>query len=206
MTDKVLDPEQVADLFRQRFGAGIQDIRVAERREGSKKRPNHNIWIDLDRDLLKPAIQVLIDLHFPHFSVISGIDTGDAVKLIYHFSIFYGNPGKECTVSLGVILPKNDLTIPTISDLIPGTVFSEREKQEFLGVTIRDIPDGRRLFLPEDFPEGVFPWRKDETGVPDSMVKNLYLSRRPRDRPSPQVESKEMCPIEGEEESGEGSS
>lgn len=201
MTENVLTAEQVADLFKGKFGTGIREIRVAERREGTKKMPNHNIWISLDRELLKPAISELIGIHFPHFSVISGVDTGDAIRLIYHFSIFYGHPGRECTVSLGVDLPKADLTIPTISDLIPGAVFSEREKQEFLGIRVVGIPDGRRLFLPEDFPEGVYPWRKDETGIPDSMVKNLYLSRRPTDRPSPQAEEKAACPIEG----GEGS-
>jgi membrane-bound hydrogenase subunit beta len=204
MTENVLTAEQVADLFKAKFGTGIREIRVAERREGTKKMPNHNIWISLDCDLLKPAISELIGIHFPHFSVISGVDTGDAIRLIYHFSIFYGHPGSECTVSFGVDLPKADLTIPTISDLIPGAVFSEREKQEFLGIRVVGIPDGRRLFLPEDFPEGVYPWRKDGTGIPDSMVKNLYLSRRPTDRPSPQAEEKAACPIEGEEGSGGG--
>jgi membrane-bound hydrogenase subunit beta len=204
MTERVMTPEQVVDLFKEKCGPGIQEIRVTERKEGAKKRPNYNIWISLDRELLKPAIRELISLQFPHFSVISGIDTGDAVRLIYHLTIFYGHPGKECTVSLGVDLPKSDLTIPTISDLIPGAVFSEREKQEFLGVRVVDIPDGRRLFLPDDFPKGVYPWRKDETGIPESMIKNLYLSRRPTDRPSPQAEAKEMCPIEGESSGEEG--
>ena len=204
MTENVLTPEQVADLFKTKFGTGIREIRVAERREGVKKRPNHNIWISLDRDLLKPAISELVSLHFPHLSVISGVDCGDAIRLNYHFSIFYGHPGRECTVTFSVDLPKSDLTIPTISDLIPGAVFSEREKQEFLGIRVTGIPDGRRLFLPEDFPEGVYPWRKDETGIPDSMVKNLYLSRRPTDRPSPQAEEKAACTIEGEESSGGG--
>jgi membrane-bound hydrogenase subunit beta len=204
MTERVLTPEEVVNLFKERFGPGVQDTRVAERKEGSKKRPHYDIWVSLDRDLLKPAIQVLKGLQYPHLAVISGVDTGDNVRLIYHFTIYYGHPAGEYTVSLGVDLPKSDLSIPTISDLIPGAVFSEREKQEFLGIKVTDIPDGRHLFLPDDFPEGVYPWRKDETGVPKSMVKDLYLSRRPTDRPSPQAEAKEMCPIE--EEPGKGGS
>jgi membrane-bound hydrogenase subunit beta len=204
MTEVVLSPGQVIDLFKEKFGIGVQDIRVTDRKEGAKKRSHYDIWVSLDRDLLKPAIKELIGLQYPHFSVISGVDTGDAVRLIYHFTIFYGHPGNECTVSLGVNLPKSDLSIPTISDLIPGAVFSEREKQEFLGITVIGIPDGRHLFLPDDFPEGVYPWRKDETGVPQSMIKDLYLSRRPTDRPSPQAEPKELCPIE--EQPGQGGS
>jgi len=199
MTEKVLSPEQVAQVFREKFGAAVTDIRITERREGAKKNPNFNIWIDIDRSILTSAVATLIDMHFPHFSVISGMDTGEAVRLIYHFTVFYGHPGSECTVSFSVTLPKNDLTVPTISGLIPGAVFSEREKQEFLGVRVTDIPDGRRLFLPEDFPEGVYPWRKDETGLPDGMIKELWRSKRPTDRPVPPAGEKELCELPAED-------
>ena len=57
-------------------------------------------------------------------------------------------------VTIGVRLPKSDLSIPTITDLIPGALFSEREKQEFFGITVTGIPDGRRLFLPGRLPTG----------------------------------------------------
>jgi len=122
---------------------------------------------------------------YPHLAVISGTDLGEAVELVYHFGIYYGTEGGEYMISFAVSLPKGDPTIGTIADLIPGAVFSEREKQEMLGVRIVDIPDGRRLFLPEDFPDGVYPWRKDESGVPDAMVNNLWEAGRPTDRPEP---------------------
>jgi membrane-bound hydrogenase subunit beta len=35
-----------------------------------------------------------------------------------------------------------------------------------IGVIVDGIPDGRRIFLPDDFPEEVYPWRKDEKGIP----------------------------------------
>jgi membrane-bound hydrogenase subunit beta len=193
MTEIILSPDQIAQVFREKFGTAITEIRVTERREGVKKNPNFNIWIAMDRSILNPAVQALIDIHFPHFSVISGVDTGEAVRLIYHFTVFYGHPGAECTVSFSIHLPKSDLSVPTISGLIPGAVFSEREKQEFLGVRVTDIPDSRRLFLPDDFPEGVYPWRKDETGIPDGMITELWRSQRPTDRPAPPATEKELC-------------
>jgi len=42
-----------------------------------------------------------------------------------------------------------------------------------LGVTIKGIPDSRRVFLTDDFPEGVYPWRKDEKG-PRKLIRNLH--------------------------------
>ena len=74
---------------------------------------------------------------------------------------------------LSVELPKSNPTIETVCDLIPGALVTEREKQEFLGVKIKGIPDSRRLFLPDDIPEGVYPWRRDETGA-EKFYKNLH--------------------------------
>ena len=47
-----------------------------------------------------------------------------------------------------------------------------RENQEFLGIIFEGIPDPRRLFLPDDFPEGIYPLRLDEKGITPEMVKN----------------------------------
>lgn len=204
MTSGRLTPEEVVERFSAGLGSDILETRIQERREGIKKNPNYNIWIDLNRDALKPAIRALIDIHYPHLAVISGNDLGESIRLIYHFTIYYGTPGGEYTVTFSVNLPKGDLAVPTISDLIPGAVFSEREKQEFFGITVVDIPDSRRLFLPDDFPEGVYPWRKDETGIPDSMVKDLWASGRPTDRPAPAAEEKEACDLSGEEDKTAG--
>ncbi len=198
MTGGVLSPDQVMERFTSKLGTGIKASRIQERKEGRKKNPHYTLWFDLDRELLRPAIETLIGIRFPHLSVIGANDLGDSVRLVYIFSVQYGEVKSEYMVTFGITLPKTDLTVPTISDLIPGAVFGEREKQEFLGVKVLGIPDDRRLFLPEDFPEGVYPWRKDETGIPEGMVKDLWASKRPTDRPVPVVEIKEMCELEPE--------
>ncbi len=200
MSGRRMTPDEVVAVFARELGGGVRGTRIAERREGAKKHPSYTIWIDLDREALKPAIRTLIDIHFPHLSVISGTDIGTAVELNYHFSIYYGTKGGEYMVTLTVALPKDDLRVPTIADLIPGAVFSEREKQEMLGVEVVGIPDGRRLFLPEEFPEGVYPWRKDGTGIPDAMVKDLWAVGRPANRPARPVVARE---VQGEVQAAE---
>ena len=201
MTERLTAP-QVLEHFTARFGSGVTAARVQERREGAKKHPNYNLWMDLDRGLLKDAIRDLQSLGPVHLAVVSGTDMGETVRLIYTLSLSYGVRHGEYMVNFAVSLPKSDLTVPTISDLIPGAVFTEREKQEMLGVTVTGIPDGRGLFLPDDFPKGVYPWRKDATGIPDSMVKNLWEVRRPKGRPAPVVataEGKGECAISEKE-------
>ena len=46
-------------------------------------------------------------------------------------------------------------------------------RQEMMGVEVVGIPDNRRLFLPEDFPEGIYPWRTDEKRPPPDMLRVL---------------------------------
>lgn len=198
MTDRILTPEQVVEHLVSRLPQGIRDTSVRKWVQGKKKVPHYTLWIELDRDSLKPAIRALMEIQFPHLSVIAGADLGDAIRLLYIFSTQFGNPKSEYMVTFAIALPKSDLTVPTISDLIPGAVFSEREKQEFFGIRVIGMPDGRRLFLPEDFPEGVYPWRKDETGIPEGMVKDLWKSGRPENRPAPPVEEKKPAPAGGE--------
>jgi membrane-bound hydrogenase subunit beta len=67
-------------------------------------------------------------------------------------------------------LPKGDIRIPTITDLIPGAQTAEREIKEMFGVTIEDLPDLPNIFLPQDFQKGVYPLRRDEKGI-DKIIK-----------------------------------
>ena len=113
-------------------------------------------------------------MQFPHLSVVSGNDLGETIELIYHFTLNSGERFKEVNLNISVELPRSKPEIETICDLIPGALVTEREKQEFLGVKIVGIPDSRRLFLPEDFPEGVYPWRRDETGDLGKVYRNLH--------------------------------
>jgi membrane-bound hydrogenase subunit beta len=189
-------PQEIIDLYKTEFGTGILDAAITERGEGAKKNKAYNIWIRLEKHLLRPAIKKLMDIRFPHFAVIAGNDLGDEIELLYILSVFYGTKFGEYMVTLAIRLKKPDLSVPTITDLIPGALLSEREKQEFFGITVTGIPDGRRLFLPDDFPEGVYPWRKDETGIKPEMVRELWTIGRPKDRPVPPVPEKKPVPEE----------
>lgn len=174
----ILTPQQIVDEIQAAAGAGLLEATIKEWAEGVKGWKSRQIWIKVAREALRPAIQKIISIHFPHVAVISFADTGAQVDLMYHLYIYWGVPRQEILVTLKVSLDKTDLKVPTITDLIPGALTSEREKQEMLGIEVVGIPDGRRLFLPEDFPQGVYPWRKDETGIPAGMVKDLWATGR----------------------------
>ncbi|HDO19171.1 MAG TPA: NADH-quinone oxidoreductase subunit C [Thermoplasmatales archaeon] len=173
MTSKVLSSEELAEQIKERFKGKIKEVKIEKRAVGVKKKERETLWIKADKDILKDFVKYLMEIEFPHLAIISGNDLGKTIELVYHFSIYYGRKLREVSINLSVEVSKENPVIPTICDLIPGALITEREKQEMLGVKIEGIPDGRRIFLSDDFPEGVYPWRRDETG-PDKMVRDLY--------------------------------
>ncbi|MBM4447652.1 MAG: NADH-quinone oxidoreductase subunit C [Chloroflexi bacterium] len=174
-----LSPQQIIDSFKKALGDGMIDGKIYEREVAVKKNRYRSLWINVKKEAFRDAVEHICRIQkHPHLAIISSSDLGDNVELIYHFTIYYGNHLEEISLGLRVTLPKKDLTIPTITDLIPGAIFTERETQEMMGVKVTDIPDGRRLFLAGDIPEGVYPWRKDETG-PEKYLRVLP-GRKPK--------------------------
>ncbi len=186
-----MTPHELADHFVQKFGSQVSNVHVKEWCEGVQKRPQKTVWMTIPREILTDAVAELISIDYPHLGVIAAADNGEMIDLLYHLQVFFGGKHEEICVVFIVQLPKSDPHVPTISHLIPGAVYSEREKQDMIGVIVDGIPDGRRIFLPDDFPEEVYPWRKDEKGIPNSMIKELWKVGRPTDRPAPPVSTPE---------------
>ncbi len=173
-----LEPQAIIDGIKGACGSAVRYTRASEWAEGASRKVSRQVWIRLDREALRPALEWLVRIDYPHLGVISCCDTGQEIELLYHLFIYHSRPHREIMVTFTVPVPKTDPTVPTITDIIPGALTSEREKQEMIGVQVTGIPDNRRMFLPEDFPGGVFPWRKDEKGVPAEMVKELWRTGR----------------------------
>jgi len=174
-----LSPKAIIDSFSEKLGDGLVGSSIYEREIAVKKNKFRSLWIEVQSSAFRAAVLHVCQLQeYPHLAIISCSDLGSEVELIYHFTIYYGQRFEELSLGLKVKLPKTDLSIPTVTDLIPGAIFTEREIQEMMGVEVVGIPDGRRLFIDEDVPEGIYPWRKDETG-PDKLLRVLP-GRKPK--------------------------
>jgi Ni,Fe-hydrogenase III large subunit/Ni,Fe-hydrogenase III component G len=58
-------------------------------------------------------------------------------------------------------VPEDDPRIDSITPVVPGADWAEREFQDAVGVRAEGHPDPRRLLLPDDWPEGLYPLRRD---------------------------------------------
>jgi membrane-bound hydrogenase subunit beta len=174
MTTNSMTPEDVLGSLQMKFSNKITQPRVERRTSGTMKTEFRHLWFRVELNVFKDVVRHLFTFEqYPHFAVTSGYDLGDTIELVYHFSLFHGERGRELSVNITVSLPKENPVIDTITDLIPGALISEQEKQEMLGVKIQGIPKDARVFVADDIPQGVFPWRRDETG-PAKLARNLH--------------------------------
>lgn len=64
-------------------------------------------------------------------------------------------------ISLKVQVDESKLEVPSITPVIPGANWSEREIYDLLGIVPVNHPDPRRLVLADDWPDDLFPMRQD---------------------------------------------
>jgi len=115
------------------------------------------IFVKVKFEAFKEAVEFLVnELNAKHLSTITGVDLDEEIELIYHFAL-----QGAISISLRVTVPKEAPTISSIVDLVPGAVLYEREVHDLLGVIFEGHPDLSRLILPEDWPEGLYPLRKE---------------------------------------------
>jgi len=116
----------------------------------------HRIFVTVPLAQSKEVIKYLKEnFGMTHITTITAIDVGDNIEVIYHL---FSN---GVSLNLRTSAPKDNPVIDTITDVLPGAILYEREIQDLLGIKVKDHPDPRRLVLPEDWPEGVYPLRKD---------------------------------------------
>lgn len=154
-----MDENGVLEELKTRLGEAVIEGEVPRKRR---------VFVKVRRESFRDSVELLVkDLGFRHLSTITGIDLGDSIELIYHLA-YQGS----IELSLKVDLPKDDPTISTITDLIPGAVLYEREVHDLLGVVFEGHPDLSPLLLPEGWPKGVYPLRKDRSL--DNIRKTLF--------------------------------
>ncbi|HDZ68885.1 MAG TPA: NADH-quinone oxidoreductase subunit C [Phycisphaerales bacterium] len=92
------------------------------------------------------------------FCVATGIDADDCFEIIYHYS--YDQTG--CCINIkAVISDREKPAIESITPFLPAAEWAEREIHDILGIDFKNHPNLRRLILADDWPEGVYPMRKE---------------------------------------------
>lgn len=80
----------------------------------------------------------------------------------YAIYVVFEDAEKHTFVTVKAILdPEGELTYPSITKIIPGAVWYEREINDMFGIVPQGHPDLRPLVLHESFPRAYYPLRKN---------------------------------------------
>lgn len=138
--------EEVKNAIEQHLAGKFSELKTDVRR----------VFITVQPQDLVEACKLLREkLGIWHNSTISGRDTTANIEINYHFA----RPGVVVTVK--TLTDRQSPAVHTITGVFPGAIFYEREVHDILGVKFEGHPDPRRLVLPDDWPDGVYPLRKD---------------------------------------------
>ena len=128
----------------------------AEFTEGSNM-----LYVSIPKENLKKLVKGLKDsaeTSFDYLYNITGVDWADHMTVVYHLE---STKYHHCVVLKAQISDREEPVIETISDLYLGANFHEREVYDFFGITFKNHPDMRRIFLDEIAPDIGHPLRKD---------------------------------------------
>jgi len=131
-----------------------------------------NVSNGLHREVLKAMLEAD---EKTGLTAISGVDLGTTLGVLYHVHT------SNAFVTIRAEVPKDNPKIQTIVDLIPGAAFHEYEVSDLLGVIFVGNELKGHLVLSENWPEGIYPLRKD---VKATEVK---LSPAPEEEKAPDI-------------------
>lgn len=92
------------------------------------------------------------------FVIATGIDSDSCYEILYHFA---NDETGHIVSTKAFIRDRENPQIESIGQFIPGAEWIEREIHDILGIEIKNHPDMRRLIVSDDWPEGVYPLRKE---------------------------------------------
>ncbi|MCU0652459.1 MAG: NADH-quinone oxidoreductase subunit C [Candidatus Omnitrophica bacterium] len=121
-----------------------------------EEKSSKRIYFTIDKEDIIEVVKFLFKDLGLRFSIASGLDTPDALEILYHFSC--DKNGEIYSVRV-LLLDKKNPQINSITPLFVGVEWCEREIWELLGIKFIGHPNLKRLLLADDWPEGNYPLR-----------------------------------------------
>ena len=142
------DEQSIQANLLARFPALQDKVRITRPRR---------MWVEIDSEQFAEVFDYVVGpANFSILCTITGLDEGEKMGLIYHLARTTGE-----VLNLHVRVPKDKPVVPSVMARFPAAEAYEREVADLLGFQVQGLPEGNRYPLPDDWPKGQFPLRKD---------------------------------------------
>jgi Ni,Fe-hydrogenase III component G len=159
---------------------------------------NHYVETKTEKIELTSLYKIVEDLvngyDYARIVTITAVDMGKKFEVSYHIDV-----QSEAT-SVQVEVPRENASIPTATDLVPGALLFERDVSELFDIEFKGHPDPQHLLLPDDWPDGLYSLRKELTieevqrgGRKEVMVDMQVFARANRVQRKEVARKKILC-------------
>lgn len=166
------DRKATVEALREKFGAAIL--------EESWQAPDQ-VTLTVQRDALPEVVE---EAYYRQGGWLSTVVGNDERGLNGHFAVYYvlsieneSDPRQSLWLTVKALVPPHDPEFPAVTPRVPAAVWYEREVRDMFGLQPVGLSDTRRLVLPDDWPEDLYPLRKDAPNVrPEPVAEDETYS------------------------------
>jgi NADH-quinone oxidoreductase subunit C len=137
------------ETIRKRFADKVHEIVVKNDRRAT---------IAVSADAIVTVSEFLVRELCFRFIIATAVDTDRGIEILYHFS----KDEKGLVLNVNVLLDKADPAIESLTGLLEGANWIEREMHEIMGINFINHPNLEKLVSDGNWAEGVYPYRKNE--------------------------------------------
>ncbi|AOV95974.1 hydrogenase 3 large subunit [Edwardsiella hoshinae] len=108
--------------------------------------------------------EVVEYLYYQQGGWLSVLFGNDERPLCGSYAVYYVlsmERGTKCWITVKALVDANTREYPSVTPRVPAAVWGEREVRDMYGLIAVGLPDERRLVLPDDWPDDLYPLRKD---------------------------------------------
>lgn len=129
------------------------------------------IFADVPAEVLRDILGYAAGkLDFSFLCTITGLDEVSSFAVIYHLARRSG-----VVLSIKIKIAKERPVLRTVTEYFPEADIYEREIADLFGITVEGLHSAKRYPLPDDWPHGQYPLRKDwkpDTTGPERQEKD----------------------------------
>src|SRR4030067_1685005 len=141
--------EKIVKEIQQAVGKWIKAVTVKN---------SQRVYIDIDPAGVREVAQYLWKDGGARYAIATAVDNRTSFEVLHHLSL---DREGGAMVSIRSVLDRDNPRMPSLAPIIKSSSWIEREMNELMGIEFVGHPDMRRLVLSEDWPQGVYPLRKD---------------------------------------------
>ncbi len=154
-----MTPARLAAHLAARFGSAVGQVQTPSARR---------LYLSVSAEGLRDVAQCLHRELGCRFATASAVEVPHGFEILYHFVL---DPA-DLVVSLRLLTDGSAPSAPSLTPVLAAAGFIEREIHELFGIDFPGHPDLRRLLLPDEWPAGVHPLRRQYSEWDPSAIRD----------------------------------